>query len=783
MRKVALLATAFLILGGSVSAQSGTNSQRNGDERDSLRIIELESVRVTASRAGEKTPVAYTNLSREDISRVNNGVDVPFMLTATPSVVATSDAGNGIGYTSISIRGTDGTRINVTANGVPLGDGESHKLFWVNIPDFASSTGDIQIQRGVGTSTNGAGAFGASINMTTEPLSMKPFAEISGTYGSYNTHRESVRFGTGLIDGRWAFGGRLSNIGSDGYVDRASANLKSYFAQAGYFGKTTTVKLLSFGGHEATYHAWNGLTADQIKDFGRRYNTAGIMYRTDRFGNQVEDENGDAIVEGFYPDQKDFYTQYNFQLIIDQRLAERWNLNLTAHYTRGDGYYEEFKESRSLAEYGLEPYFVTENADGTGALVEVTKSDLIRRKKMWNNFGGAMASATYSGERLEAAFGATWNRYAGDHPGQVSWVKNYANDDFVSGLEYYRNSSIKDDASLFAKASWTVARGLSLWGDVQYRHISHKIDGTNDVYDWRTGVESMQTIDVARTFDFFNPKVGAFYDISKNHAVYASFGVAHKEPTRDSYTEAKVGVTPCSERLMDTELGYKLNYGNISAVVNLYYMRYKDQIVSTGGLNDIGEPLTANVPDSFRAGIELTAGWQVTKWFRWDIFGTFSRNRIFDYVELLPDYDADWGYMYTDEGIQSHTPDALGNTDIALSPSITAGNVFTFNVRSFYGALQTNYVSKQYLTNSQRDELSLPGYCVTTLRASYRFAMPRMKYLELGVTVGNLFNAKYSSFGFGYSSMVHDDPAYIASEAGYFPQATINVLGGVTLNF
>jgi iron complex outermembrane receptor protein len=521
------------------------------------------------------------------------------------------------------------------------------------------------------------------------------------------------------------------------------------------------------------------LTADQIKDFGRRYNTAGIIYQTDRFGNEVENADGDAIVESFYPDQKDFYTQYNFQLIVDQYLAERWNLNLTAHYTRGDGYYEEFKESRSLAEYGLASY---EIPDGEGGVATVSKSDLIRRKKMWNNFGGAMVSVTYSGEKLDAAFGAMWNRYAGDHFGQVPWVKNYVNDALAPGHEYYRNTTVKDDASLFVKASWEVARGLSLWGDVQYRHISHRIDGTNDVYDWRTGVESMQALDVARNYDFFNPKVGAYYDISANHAVYASFGVAHKEPTRDNYTEAKFGVTPRSERLMDTELGYKLGYGNISAGVNLYYMRYKDQIVPTGGLNDIGEPLAANVPDSFRAGIELTAGWQVTRWFRWDIFGTFSRNRILDYVELLPDYDADWNYMYT-EGIQSHTPDALGDTEIALSPSIVAGNVFTFNVKGFYGALQTNYVGKQYLTNSQRKEFLLPAYCVTTLRASYRFALPRMKYLELGVTVGNLFNAKYSSFGFGYSSMVHDDPSYIASEAGYFPQATINVLGGVTLSF
>ncbi len=772
MKKAVYLAAAFLVFGGSVHAQ----------EADSLRIVEIQKVRISALRAGEKTPVAYTNVSREEISRVaTSGVDIPFMLTATPSVVATSDAGTGIGYTALSIRGTDGTRINVTANGIPLGDGESHRLYWVNIPDFASSAGDIQIQRGVGTSTNGAGAFGASVNMVTEPLSMKPYAEISGAYGSYNTHRESIRFGTGLIGGKWAFGGRLSNIGSDGYVDRASADLKSYFAQAGYFGRTTTVKLLSFGGREATYHAWNGLDSTQIKSLGRRYNTAGEMFRTDRFGNEVEDENGDPILEGYYPDQKDFYTQYNFQLIIDQRLAERWNLNLTGHYTRGDGYYEEFKDRRNLSEYGLAKYFITENADGTGAPVEVKKSDLIRRKKMWNNFGGAMASVTYTGEKLDVALGAAWNRYGGDHFGQVSWVKNYVADNLAPNHEYYRNNSVKHDASVFAKANWTVARGLSLWGDVQYRHISHKIDGTNDVYDWING--GMQSLDVARTYDFFNPKVGLYYDVARNHALYASFAVAHKEPTRDNYTEAKFGATPKSERLMDVELGYKLDCESITAGANLYYMNYKDQLVPTGELNDIGEALAANVPNSFRTGIELTFGWQAAKWFRWNIFGTFSLNRILDYTEYLPDYDADWEYMYTPAGIQSHTANKLGNTTIAFSPSIIAGNVFTFNVKGFYGALQTNYVSKQYLTNSQREELSLPGYCVTTLRASYRFPLPHMKYLELGVVVNNLFNSLYASSGFGYSSMVHYDTPKIESGVGYFPQATINALGSITLSF
>ncbi len=764
------MAAAFLVFGGSALAQ----------EKDSLRTVKLDKITVSAVRAGEKTPVAYTNISREELSRIDNVADVPFMLTMTPSVVATSDAGTGIGYTSVSIRGTDGTRINVTANGVPLNDGESHKLFWVNLPDFASSVGDLQVQRGVGTSTNGPGAFGGSINMVTEPLSTAPFAEISGTYGSYNTHRESIRFGTGLIGGKWAFSGRLSNIGSDGYIDRASADMKSFFAQAGYFGRTTSVKLLTFGGNEATYHAWNGLTQSQIDKCGRRYNTAGEIYETDRFGETSYDADWNPVVVGFYPDQKDFYTQYNTQLIIDQRLAERWSLNLTGHYTRGDGYYEEYKNGRKFTEYGLENYVIQ---DDGGDDVTVKKSSLIRRKQMWNNFGGAIASVAYSGDRLEFVAGGAWNRYGGDHFGRVTWIKNYVNDLLDPGHEYYRNTTTKDDANIFAKASWTVARGLSIYGDVQYRHISHRIDGANDNYDWING--RMQALGVDRKYDFFSPKVGVYYDINPHHAVYASFAVAHKEPTRNDFTDAKFGALPEPERLLDYELGYKLAYEKVSAGVNLYYMRYKDQLVQTGQLNDIGEPLAANVPDSFRAGVELTLGVQFAKWFRWDIFGTFSRNRILDYTEILPHVDEYWDPVYGPDELQVQTQRDKGATTIAFSPSIIAGNIFTFSGRGFYGALQTNYVGKQYLTNSQREDLSLPGYCVTNLRASYRFALRSMKYLELGIAVNNLFNAEYSSFGYGYTNLMEygDGSQEIKSGAGYFPQATINVLGSVTLSF
>jgi iron complex outermembrane receptor protein len=780
MKKAVITAAALLVFGGSVSAREGQGFDpraiQTTIEADSLHTVEIGKIQVTAFRAGEKTPVAHTNLSREEVARVNIGVDVPYLLTMTPSVVATSDAGTGVGYTSVSVRGTDGTRINVTANGVPLNDGESHKLYWVNLPDFVSSAGDIQVQRGVGTSTNGAGAFGASINIATEPLSPTAFAEATASYGSFGTHRESVRLGTGLVGGKWAFSGRLSNIGSDGYIDRASADLKSYFAQGGYFGRTTTVKLISFGGYEATYHAWNGLEKWQIDLYGRRYNSAGEIYRTDRFGNNVTDPAGNPIVEGFYPDQKDFYTQYNTHLIVDQQLGERWSLNLTGHFTRGDGYYEEYKNSRTLTEYGLHNYTIP---DENGTLHTVKKSNLIRRKAMWNNFGGAIASANYKSERLDAVVGAAWNHYGGDHFGRIAWIKNYVGDRLDPSDDYYRNTTVKDDANLFAKASWTVARGLSLYADLQYRHISHRIAGTNDNYDWREGVEAMQTLDVDKTYRFFNPKVGVYYDITPRHAVYASVAVAHKEPTRNDFTDAAFGSSPRPERLLDYELGYKLQGEVVTGGVNLYYMDYRDQLVQTGRLNDIGEPLADNVARSFRAGVELTLGVQLTDWLRWDIFGTFSRNRILGYTEYLSDVDE------SGESLWTQTADPRGNTTIAYSPSIIAGNILSFNVKGFYGAVQTNYVSRQYLTNSQRAELTLPAYSTTNLRASYRFPLRTMKYLEVGVSVGNLFNAQYSSYGFGYSSLVHlaDGSTSVASTPGYFPQATTNLLANITLSF
>lgn len=763
---------------------------------DTIRSAELEQIVVTATRATDNTPVAHTELGKEQLAKINFGQDIPYLLTLTPSVVTTSDAGTGIGYTSIRIRGVDASRINVTSNGVPLNDAESHSLFWVNMPDFASSVEDMQVQRGVGTSTNGAGAFGGSINMRTEALASRPYAEGSISYGSYNTHKEMAKVNTGLIGGHWAFGARLSQLHSDGYIDRASTDLSSYFVQGGYYGDKTVVKLMTFGGKERTYHAWDGISAAQLAE-NRRYNPCGemkdIVRNAEGYPVLNPDGSPETRVVGFYKGQTDNYIQTHYQAILNQRIADGWNLNATLHYTKGDGYYEEYKNAATLTEYDLKPWLAADPAKEGYADKEgyVTKSNLVRRKQMDNGFGGGVFSFNYMGAKVSASIGGAANRYAGEHFGNVIWIKNYVGD-LTPDHEYYRNRSVKDDANVFARANWEVARGLSIYGDLQYRYIHHTIKGPDDKWNWLDGTRQMLEVD--NKYHFFNPKAGIFYDIDDHHNVYASFAVAHKEPTRNNFTDAKFGTVPKPERLFDYELGYSFRSRVFSAGINLYYMDYKDQLVLTGQVNDIGEPLSDNVARSFRAGIELTAGVQITRWLRWDINATFSRNRILDYTEYVDDYvvnaDGDW------EATGKQTAVYIGDTEISFSPSIIAGSLISVNFGDFSASLQSLCVGSQYVTNSMQNgimgadgkwelaPLKLDAYFVNNLRLNYQFRLPSMQFLNVGVAVNNLFNAMYCNNGWGYSMMVKEgDKTFRSNDMGYFPQAGINFMASVTLRF
>lgn len=779
----AAMLAAFALQAQSASAQYARDAV--DDTSDSVKVTVLNDVEIYATRADKNTPITHTELSKEQLSKLNYGEDIPFMLTLTPSVVATSDAGAGIGYTSVRIRGVDASRINVTSNGVPMNDAESHSAFWVNVPDFASSIQDLQIQRGVGTSTNGSGAFGGSINIQTEGAGTQPFCEIGFSGGSYGTHRETVKFGTGLINGRWNFGARLSNIGTDGYIDRAKVRQKSFLAQGAYYGDKTVVKLIAFGGKEVTYHAWDGVTQEQIDLYGRRFNPCGAMERVVRNadGTPVRDSYGNVVTErtGFYSDQTDNYTQYNYQLVINRVLSDSWKLNATLHYTDGYGYYEEYKNAQRFVEYGLTPY-APANASKEAWLDSdgnVERSNLVRRKLMDNGFGGIVLSTNYTSERLTLTLGGAANNYDGRHFGNVIWIENY-HGSLEPNHEYYSNESSKWDANVYAKLNYRIVNGLYLYADAQYRYIHHTISGTGDQWDSRSGQERMQLIDVDKEYSFFNPKAGLFWNIDNRNKLYGSFAVAHKEPTRNNHVEASAGREPRPERLFDYELGYAYSGDIFSAGVNLYYMDYKDQIVLTGRLNEIGEAVSDNVRSSYRAGIELQAGVRITDWLRWDVNATLSRNRIKNYTEYAELYDEN--YVLQSEQYQNY----IGTTDIAFSPSVIAGSLITFNVGGFNAMLQTQYVGKQYVSNTSDSSLRLDDYCVTNLRMSYTFNTRKLKHLSVGIALNNLFGAKYSSNGWGATWYVKDSSTgELTKETlmGYYPQATANVLANVTIRF
>ncbi len=742
---------------GLLSAVLTVNAE--SQEGDTLRSVQLNDVAVFATRASETTPVAFTNVSKEQIEKMNFGQDLPYLLSMTPSAITTSDAGAGIGYTTLRVRGVDATRINVTANGIPVNDAESHSVFWVNLPDLASSVKDIQVQRGAGTSTNGAGAFGASVNLQTGTSSLKPYAEVNGSYGSFNTHKETVKVGTGLLGGHWTFDARLSNISTDGYIDRASAALNSYYLQAAYYSGATSVKLINFSGKEKTYHAWNYASKEEMAEYGRRYNSCGYMFT---------DADGKAH---YYEDQTDNYVQKNWQLIFNHEFSPKWNLNVALHYTKGDGYYQEYKDGRKLVEYGLAPYTM-DNGQST-----INRSDLVRKKAMDNGFGGGVFALTYKNERVNATLGGALNHYDGDHFGRVLWVKNYIGD-LNADHEYYRNNAKKLDGNVYAKADFALTDRLNAYADLQYRHIGYKMEGHND--KWNSATGALQQLNLDETFDFFNPKVGLSWQMNRNSRVFGSFSVAQKEPTRNNYTDGKLTEHPKAERLLDYELGYTYADSWLHLGANLYYMDYTDQLVLTGELNEIGEAVAANVPDSYRMGVELMAGIKLDCGFSWDVNATLSKNRVKNFTEVL--YDD-----YTGEKWEIDR----GDTRISFSPDLIVNNRFGYTYRGFDAALQTQYVSKQYMTNAERDAHLLDAYFVSNLSLAYTFEksllsklIPSVKAVTVGCTVYNLFNEEYENNGYAGAGYYTDNGTKVRYDyAGYAAQAGTNFLANISVKF
>ena len=746
MKKILLCGFA-----AAVAMQMAANTPATGHSQSSDTIA-LRGIEVAANRASETTPVAFSVVTAEQIEKSNDGRDIPFLLSMTPSLTATSDAGGGVGYSALRIRGTDASRINITANGVPVNDGESHNVYWVNMPDLASSLRDIQIQRGVGTSTNGAGAFGASINMITAAPVPDAYAEFAGAYGSYNTNKQSLRVGSGLLGNHWTIDARISHIGSDGYIDRASSKLWSYLGQVAYSNAGTSLRLLAFGGKEETYMAWDYASREDMEKYGRRYNPCGEYTATDG-------------AKAYYPDQKDYFTQHHFQLHLGQEITRHLRLTATLFYTKGDGHYDQYKTRRTLVEYGLAPF-----VDAEGNTIE--KSDLIRLKFNDNDFVGGNATLNDTRGRLETVLGGGVNNFHGRHFGQIKWVRNYLG--AIDPLQqYYNNTGNKFDANIYGRANVSLSREFSAFADLQYRHINYRIDGVSDNYDWNTG--AMAALDIHRIYDFFNPKVGINFSDGRHHRAFASWSVAHKEPVRDNFTDGDRSHDPRPERLFDYELGYTYSHSLFTAGVNLYYMDYKDQLVLTGQLSDTGNPLSVNVPESYRMGIELQAALKPCKWFDWQLNATFSRNRIKNFVEYI--YEDEWTNPITRE---------LGTTTIAFSPSVLFNNAFNFHWRGLDASLQSHYVSRQFLSNAQSREQMLDAYFVSDLNLGYSFgSVLGLRELRLGLSVYNIFNEKYENNGYagaGYTVGENGEKT-IYRYAGYAAQAPTNVLATVTVKF
>lgn len=743
-----ILRTTLLMVGAVVCDTASAVSVDSVDG-DSMSVV-LNQVDVVANRADSKTPVAYTNIGKRQLTANNDGRDMTYLLNMTPSVTVSSDAGGGMGYTAMRVRGSDPSRINVMANGLPLNDPESHRVYWVNMSDLASSLRDVQIQRGVGTSTNGAGAFGASINMVTDASSEDPYAELSGSYGMYNTNRQTLRVGSGLLGNHWSVDARLSHMGSDGYIDRASSQLWSYFGQAAYQSYNTSLRLVAFGGKERTYMAWDYASKEQMEEYGRRYNPCGEYI--DKDGNRA-----------YYADQFDNFVQHHFQLLFSQRIGEWFNINAALFYTKDDGYYDQYKTGRTLVEYGLQPFM---NADGD----LVKKSDLIRLKYNVNGFGGGQATVNFRRGRWNATLGGAVSDFDGHHYGRVKWVRNYVGP--IDPLQkYYDNHGRKFDSNVYLRANYDIDRHFSVFADLQYRHIHYTITGMSDNWDWNTS--SLAILDVERRWDFFNPKVGVNYT-SGAHRGFASWAVAQKEPTRDNFTDGTPESYPKAERLDDFEVGYSFNHKLFSVGVNLYYMLYKDQLVVTGQLSDTGNPLSVNVPDSYRMGIELQGALRPCEWFDWQFNLTLSRNRIKNFVE----------YIYEDEWTNPISFD-LGDTPIAFSPDIIFNNAFNFKYRDFDASLNSRYVGKQYMNNARSEAALLDSYFVSDLHLGYSFRnLIGIKELRLGFSIYNLFNEKYFNNGYaGAGYTVVDGKKEIYRYAGYAAQAPTHVMATMSLKF
>lgn len=708
------------------------------------QVYTLNSLEVLAVRADNKTPMTNTDISKEIFEKNNLGQDVPYLLQWSPSVVVTSDAGTGIGYTGIRIRGSDSERVNVTINDIPLNDAESQRVYWVDLPDFASSADNIQIQRGVGTSTNGVAAFGGSINLKTNDLQKDPYGNVNMTFGSFNTFKRNVRFGSGLLKDKFSFDGRIARITSDGYVDRGSADLDAFALSGAYVGKNSLLRFNIFSGHEVTYQAWNGVSEEQANDPQQRtYNSAG------------EDRPGE---DNFYENEVDDYTQTHYQLLYDNQLNANFKLKLGLHLTEGRGFFENYKGEEEFSSYNLDPGPLADSIETT---------DLVRRKWLDNDFYGAIYALTYSNnsQKLQATIGGAYHIYEGRHFGDVIWSRYGVNEmPFI----YYDNDATKKDFNIYTKMNYVLLPGLNGYVDLQFRNVNYEFLGIDD--DLKNVVQSDQ-------LSFFNPKAGLKYQVNKNHQVYGSFAIANREPNRNDYTENPESQRPKPERLYNTEVGYQWSNSKSVIEVVLYHMYYRDQLALNGQINDVGENMRINVDKSYRAGIELIGGMELPAGFSLNANATMSQNKVMAFTNFVDNWDT-----WEQEAFEYE------NTDLPYSPNLIAGAELMYE--PFKGkaadrqnlelALQYKYVGKQFLDLTSNDNLALDPYSYANLRIKYDWFPEIAKEISLTFMVRNLFDSLFESNGWAYSFIADGQPGYLT---GLYPQAGRNYMLGVSIGF
>ena len=711
-----------------------TNALAQTQVKDSLQVQKLEEVLINSIRVEADSPITHSNLDKGELEKRNLGQDIPYMLSYLPSVVTTSDAGAGIGYTYMRVRGSDASRINVTLNGIPFNDAESQGTFFVNLPDFTSSVESLQLQRGVGTSTNGSGAFGASLNILTDAVSDTAYSEIANTIGSYQTRKHNVKFSTGILNNHIEIAGRLSTIQSDGYIDRASSDLKSYFLQGAYVNKNTLIKAITFGGKEETYQAWNGIDAETLQN-DRRFNPSG-MY-TDQ----------DGILQ-FYDKEVDNYSQDHYQLIWNQRYSNNWSSTISLNYTYGRGYFEQYKEDERFEDYGFEP-IVSDNS-------VINTTDLIRRRWLENDFYAANANVNYKDEKVDITSGVFYSYYGGDHFGEVIWAQNAGGSEIRD--RYYSGNGDKNEFTIFGKATYLINDQWSVFGDLQGRFVSYKTGGiTSDLVPL---VEQEK-------YRFFNPKAGASFQLNASNQFYMSYGRANREPRRSDFEQ---GIFT-AEKLDDFELGWRTASEAISVNTNLFYMNYKDQLVLTGAIDDVGAPIRATSGKSYRLGLEIDADIQILKGLKLVPNAAFSTNKNVDFVTSKD------GSLVN-----------LGNTNTSFSPEIIIGNQIRYSLlKKLQFGLLSKFVGEQYMGNVDSETSKLDSYFVHDFNVVYTLTdIPVVKSIVFTALVNNIFNKKYVSNGYFYT---YDDDFSVPGEittiegAGYYPQAEINFLLGATIKF